>query len=173
MNPCYPENDTAENRLKRTLFIVEATSFEQQMLWRDHSIESRHSQFPLAGGARMKWEQINPGWLVTVGHLGTMKGKGKFKKRPVCISVSWSRIDGYLVMFYYQCSQVTDSVQTEKWLEENFKGKHDGGTRRAQCDAMNFGHCLRAIREANQCQVPLPAGSVREKLGTKGRARRG
>lgn len=30
-NPCYPENDTAENRLKKTVFVVEATSFEQHV----------------------------------------------------------------------------------------------------------------------------------------------
>lgn len=145
INPCWPDEDTAENRLKKTLFIVEATSFEQHALWRDHAKENNLNPSP--GYAKYTWEQVNPGWLVTVGHLGTAKGKGENKKRPVCINVSWNRIDGHLVMFYDQCSQVADSVQTEKWLDENFKGKYDSRTRRAQCDAMNFGHCLSAIRE--------------------------
>lgn len=52
-------------------------------------------------------------------------------------------------MFYDQCSQVTDSLQTEKWLEKHFKGMWDNGLRRAYTDAMNFSHALAGINEAN------------------------
>ena len=41
-------------------------------------------------------------------------------KRPVAISVSWARIEGHLVMFWYACSQVTDSVQIDAWLAAMF-----------------------------------------------------
>lgn len=120
--------DTAESRLAETLFIVEATSFEQFSLW-----EKYHDEY--------KWEQINGGWIVTVGTLDD---------RPCCISTFWARINGQLVMFYYQCSQVTDSLQTDEWLEKNFNGMWDNGHRRARTDAMNFHHCLHAIREKNK-----------------------
>lgn len=33
--------DSAENRLKKTLFVVEATSFERFELWCDHAKESK------------------------------------------------------------------------------------------------------------------------------------
>lgn len=68
------------------------------------------------------------------------------------ISVSWNRIEGRLVMFWYQCSQVTDSLQSEAWLEKHFDGKYDNGHRRASCDAQNFAHCIHAIRDANRIQ---------------------
>jgi hypothetical protein len=35
----------------------------------------------------------------------------------------------------------------EKWFEKNFPQRYDNGTRPAQCDAMNFGHCLSAVKE--------------------------
>lgn len=131
------ENNTAENRLKRTFFIVEANSFEVMSLWRDHAKQSdRANKF-----SKQDWEQMPDGWPVTVGKLG---------KRPCCIDVRWFKIDGYLVMFYDQCSQVSDSIQTEKWLSKHFKGTYDSGTRRAWTDAMNFGHCLHAIKEQKE-----------------------
>jgi len=136
----YIENDSAENRLKRTLFVVEATSFEQFCLWEQHSNQSqscrdRHPQ---------TWEQMNPGWLINVGEID---------KRPCCISVSWYKIDGQMIMFWYSCSQVTDSVAAEKWIIDHWDGKWDGGTRRAWTDAQNFHHCLEAIRDANKSFV--------------------
>lgn len=126
-------NLTAEQLLKNTVFIVEATSFEQHCLWAQHSTDGpNYPDYP-----KVKWEQMY-GWLIQVGKVG---------KRPVCISTSWVKLDGLLVMFWYNCSQITDSLQSEQWLEENFKGRYDNGTRPARIDAQNFGHCLSAIRE--------------------------
>jgi hypothetical protein len=119
--------NTAESRLKETMFIVEATSFERHMLW-----ETNHT--------KVKWEQIYDGWLVTVG---------KLDDRPCCIDTSWARINGQLVMFYEQCSQVTDCLQTDAWLDDHFNGTWDNGHRRARTDAQNFHLCLNAIRDAN------------------------
>ncbi len=133
--------DTAESRLARTLFVVEATSFEQLALWRE---SAHNSDQRMPRQKPLKWEQVNPGWLVTVGQVN---------RRPNCISVSWYRIEGQLIMFWYRCSQVTDSRQVDKWLAANFKGKYDKGMRDAYCDAMNFGHCLSAITEANRESV--------------------
>lgn len=127
--------DTAENRLKKTFFIVEATHTEQFLLWQDWCEKSQHPRW-----GKLKWEQVSPGWIVTVGKIG---------KRPCCISVSWNRIEGRLVMFWYQCSQVTDYTKAEAWLNEHFKGTYDGGTHRASGDAGNFSNCIRAIKDAN------------------------
>lgn len=136
--------DTAESRLAQTLFIVEADSYAYHSLWADHAEHSLWTSFDVRENRRSHkartWEQINPGWLIEVGKLGRM---------PCCISVSWARIDGHLVMFWYECSQVTDSRKAEAWLAERFKGTYDGGHRRASCDASNFVHCLSAIDEAN------------------------
>lgn len=119
--------ETAESRLAETMFIVEATSFEQHMLW-----EMNHK--------KLKWEQVSQGWLVTVG---------KLDDRPCCITTSWARIDGQLVMFYEQCSQVTDCLQTYEWIHKHFNGTWDNGRRVASTDANNFHLCLDAVREKN------------------------
>jgi hypothetical protein len=125
--------DTVENRLTKTFFVVEATDAEQFFLWKEWSNQSDKRCIPDG----VVWEQVNPGWLITVGKLG---------KRPCCISVSWVRINGKLVMFWYQCSQVTDSLQAEAWIEKHFKRTYDGG-RPSTTDAMNFAHCIHAIRD--------------------------
>lgn len=122
--------NTAESRLKKTLFIVEATSFEMHMLWERHVYKNPNP---------LKWEQMD-GWLVTVGHL---------KKRPCCISVFWVKIDNQLIMFWYPTSQFVDHLMIDKWLGEHFCGKWDNQRRRAECDANNFYHCISAIKEKN------------------------
>lgn len=132
-------NDTAESRLKKTLFIVEATSNEVQGFWRDHAKENTFNPNPHYT-AKVTWEQMD-GWLVTVGH---------YTKRPVCISVMFNKLDGHIIMFWEPTSQLVDHKMIDKWLEKNFTGTYDKGYRRASCDASNFGHCLSAIRDANK-----------------------
>jgi hypothetical protein len=119
--------NTAEERLKKTLFIVEANSFEQFILW-----EKNHE--------KVKWIQIMDGWLINVGEVNG---------RKCCLSVSWANIDNQLVMFYYPTSSIVDWRLIDEWLAQNFSGKWDNNTRNADCDAQNFHLCLQAIKEAN------------------------
>ncbi len=129
-------DETAESRLAKTLFVVEATSFESHCLWAQTATDSNCRCF-----APRRWEQVHPGWLVTVGELDS---------RPICVSMCWNRIDGQFVMFWEATSQVVDTVQIEKWLSQHFKGKWDSGTREATTNAANFHHCLNAIDDANK-----------------------
>ena len=117
---------SAEERLKKTFFLVEANSFETLTLWVNH-----------AKDGAMAWDQGH-GFAVTVGNLDS---------RPVCVSMTWNMLDGRWVAFWNACSQVVDHVMVDAWLEENFKGTWDNGSRRASCDAMNFHHCLQALRQ--------------------------
>jgi hypothetical protein len=145
----FEHPDTAETRLAKSIFLVEADSFAQHQLWAQHSGQSLYPNWDTRKNQRayepLKWEQVGNGWIVTTG----TSGRGK-KARPINISLNWAWIEGQLVTFWYACSQVVDHVVVEKWLKENFKAKYDNGTRSATCDAMNFGHCLSAIREANK-----------------------
>jgi hypothetical protein len=77
------------------------------------------------------------GWMIRLGTLDN---------RPITMSVSFVKLDGKIVMFWYQCSQVTDSVLAEKWIEDHFKGKWDNGHRDATTNADNFHHCVHAIQ---------------------------
>ncbi len=143
------QDDNAENRLKSTFFVVEATSFEQFCCWQNYANTSSH---PLNKEKTLNWNQYKggSGWLITVG---------KLNKMPCCISVTWCVIEGQLIMFWYNCSQVTDSRKSEKWLNKHFKGKYDSDTRRAECDANNFTHCISAIREANKKKLLIEVNS--------------
>lgn len=134
VRPMRDDSTTAEERLKKTLFIVEATSFEQHTLWGRFAKDSRdrpgYVEHPVA------WEQINPGWNVDVGS-------------KTHVSMSWARIDGHLICFYEPVSQVVDNKAVEDWFKKHFKGRWDSGTRRATTNASNFHHALHAVREAN------------------------
>lgn len=119
-------------RFKETFFLVEASSFERQCLWkRRHDLTS--------------WEDQNSGYMGQIGILA---------RRPVVISVFWARINGRLVGFWESTSQVVDHEMIEKWFEKNCAPpKWDNGTRRARCDAMNFHFCMHAIQEANEAEL--------------------
>lgn len=125
--------ETAESRLSKTLFIVEATSFEQHSIWE----KNRDGRF----ASHFEWQHIPDGWLVEVGEINS---------KPCCISVSWAKIEGYLVMFYHPTSRMVDWQMIEAWISESFQGKWDSGTRKAKTDAQNFHHCVDAINERKQ-----------------------
>lgn len=129
----HDEGDTAESRLKETLFCVEATSFERFTLWSRWCAESQEQWKPLFE----KWEQLG-GWLVTVGELDD---------RPVCVSMDWVRMDGHLIMFWKAVSQVVDQLQVEAWFTEHFDRAWGGG-RQSMTDASNFHFAVAAIDEA-------------------------
>lgn len=124
--------NTAESRLAKTLFIVEANSFEQQTLW------ERHAKSTMSRG-NFAWEQMD-GWLVTVG---------KLHGRSICISTYWIKIEGRLIMFWHPTSALVDHKMIDNWPDEHFHGTYDKGLRRASCDANNFHCCLSAIKERN------------------------
>lgn len=114
----------SDKKLKETKFVVEATSFEQQVLWERYSAESmyktKHSVY--------NWEQINSGYMITVGHVN---------KWPVNISCNWAKINGVLVMFYCDVSRMVDHGMIKQWLADNCNPKHDDG-RHSHVDAANF-----------------------------------
>lgn len=135
---------SVEQLLDKATFIVEASSFEQLMLWQQHArgsifsvVDKNHN----LAFEQLSWEQSGGGSLVTVGY---------HCRQPVCISLSWCRIDGQIIMFWEPTSRVVNHEMIEKWLKEHFTRKYDQGTRWASCDANNFGHCLSAIKEANR-----------------------
>ncbi|MFZ2048766.1 MAG: hypothetical protein WAV25_00465 [Minisyncoccia bacterium] len=118
-------------RFKETFFLVEATHFERMCLGKRDEWEG--------------WEEQSSGYICQVGTLA---------RRPVTVGVSWARIKGKLVGFWEAESQVVDYAMIEKWLDKYWSPpKWDGGTRNARCNAMNFHHCIHAIREANEAEL--------------------
>lgn len=131
-------SDIIIERLKRSVFLVEANSFEQLTLWQQHAIGSPHQKH--FNFTPLRWEQMD-GYAVNVGKIG---------KRELWVTLTWNRLNGCLVCFYDESSQLRDLVQTKAWFDKYFKTRSFIGSRAAQCDAMNFGHCISAIKEHNR-----------------------
>ena len=127
------EESIAE-RLSEAIFLIEATSYEQLSLWREHS----HESDTVLDRDLTWWEQVNPGHGFKVGELAGM---------PVVISLSYNRINDKLVAFWEPTSQVVDYRIIAKWFEDNFHGTWDNGRRRATTNAMNFGHVVEETRK--------------------------
>ncbi len=143
------ENDTAENRLKETFFVVRATDHEVFSFWQDYAENSpvrrallppsRYQvQYPV-----FSWEQLN-GWAIHVEDFGGM---------PCYISMTWVRIAGRLIAFYHGCSMVRHYDMEEKWVSDHFKGRYESGSRYAWCDSSRFHHCVGAIEDANRTSL--------------------
>jgi len=132
----YRELNTAEKCLAETAHLIrDADSFASNELWKEWSHESRKLGFSQEGRYSpraehlFEWVQCH-GWWTTIGHI---------QKRPVCFSLMWNLLDGYLVCFSEGCSQLVDYEMFEKWVK-----KHYGGP---STDAMNFGNAASDLRD--------------------------
>lgn len=125
-------------RIAGTKFVVEATSCEVQMLWERHSIDA---MFARPETNRYKFEQLNPGFIETIGHLDN---------RQVNVEMFWHRINGVLVMYVNSVSQVVDHKMIEEWLKKKCSPRWCGGSRLAHTDASNFHHVLDYVRNPDQ-----------------------
>jgi hypothetical protein len=124
--------ESAEENLKDTFFLVEADDFAKLRLWSEN-----HNR------AEIKWEEGGCGYLVTVGHLN---------KRPVAITVTWDFINEKKICFWEATSELVDHKMIKEWLARHFTGRWDNDTRPATTNAMNFHHCLHAIQESKKKQ---------------------
>lgn len=126
--------------MRETFFLVEATSFERQVLWERNSIQALDGKVELLTASehrhRVAWEQLNPGYHATVGQVDG---------RPVCVCVFFNRVGGRIVAFHETTSEVVDHAQVEAWLRKEFpSSRRDSGM---WCDAGNFHLCLHAIEK--------------------------
>ena len=129
---------------RETVFMVEATGFERHALWLDWADDFTAQNYGRPWKSRVSWNQESLGSCETIGTVKELR----VRRRPICVSVTWAIILGKRVAFYEATSQIVDYVVVEKWVESKRVPRWDRGTRAAQCDAMNFHHCLDALREA-------------------------
>lgn len=123
MSTHYADNIAA------TRYIVEASDTEQLFLW----VENRDRA--MSGKTAVAWESDSLGYSETIGHV---------KKLPVVLHLRWAKLDGVLVMFYEPVSRMVDWELIEKWLKQHCWPQH--GTMPARCNAMNFAHCICAVK---------------------------
>ncbi len=122
---------------KDVVFTVEATHFEQYSLW---MIYHNHD----VGFGKVGWVEGDRGHGVSIGRIS---------RRPVVVSLNYAWIDGHRVCFYYGCSQLVDHEMVDEWMEARTDHIVTPDRRPATCDAMNFGHCLQAIKALNARKV--------------------
>jgi len=127
------------DRLEKTFFIIEATSFEQHTLWQNHHYYPTLSlDYRGFREESVSWDSLS-GIIITIGHLG---------EKLVAISLSWVMVNGVPVLFWCPSSKVVCYDLIEKWFSENCVPERWGnGTRRSYTDANNFSHCRIAIKE--------------------------
>jgi hypothetical protein len=113
-----------DERITKTVFVVEATDFERHTLW-----QKWHE--------KVDWQEVGSGCIREIGQLDS---------RPVCVGMNWACIHGQLVCFCCPSSEVVDYKMVEKWRDGAFRATWSGGA--ARCDAWNFHHCLVACKEA-------------------------
>ncbi|MFA6199260.1 MAG: hypothetical protein WC679_02475 [Bacteroidales bacterium] len=93
-----------DDLMKKTMFAVEANSFEEHCLWDKYN-------------SKLKWGEFTS---------GTMKTFYSESGRPICVSLCWAYINDFLVLFYFPTSELVDWVIINEWLESlNFKYKTD------------------------------------------------
>ena len=123
-------NEEDKKLFEDVFFLVEATDAERFFLWKEND-ESK----------RVSWEDIMRGYSIQIGTLD---------KRPVMVTIFYAMLNGKKIMFYEGTSQVVDHKMIELWIQHFSLNniRWDNGTRWAHCNAMNFHHCLEAIKES-------------------------
>jgi len=124
------DKNPIDPRFAKTMYLVEATNFEKMSLW-----ERWHEE--------IKWEEDSSGILLQVGEIGD---------RPVCTCMSWVKINGHYVLFHESTSEIVDYKQVREWFKKHCDPKLGKSDRTAKTDAMNFSHCIHAIRQLGEAK---------------------
>jgi hypothetical protein len=122
--------------------VVEANSFECQMLWEENQRLSKRT-----------WKSSGAGLMEVVGSLADM---------PVCISLFTAEVAAQKILFLDPTSQVVDHRMIDEWLEKTLPlsaRREDGRVNRA--NAQNFHNIFRR-------PLPAPPATPTEALGATG-----
>ena len=119
-------NNKQENKLKESVFFVEATSNEIHNLWREY---------------KNVWSQDAEGFSQIIGYID--------KKKTMCVNVcfTFNFIKEKRVCFYQAISRYVDHNMVENFIKKNYPVKYDNGSRVAMTNADNFHHVINAIDE--------------------------
>jgi hypothetical protein len=123
----FTEKDL-DKRFMETEYVVAASGFEKLALWNENREKYKWIE---------DWKQDSPGLLLEVGRFGGL---------PVTVCFFWDFLDGHRVMFYESTSLVTHQGIVEQWLKK-YCNPYTMEPRRAHCNAMNFSHCIHALKD--------------------------
>lgn len=120
----YPD---LPSRVKAGEFFVEATHFEQHLLWKEYVHIGKNEY-------TKSWEQDTSGNSMTIGEIDG---------RPICLSCATAIIGGVNVVFWEMTSQLCDFVMAEKWLTDHSEVYRNKDRR---TNGMNFSHLFGLIQ---------------------------
>jgi hypothetical protein len=148
-------NPEDKKLFKDVVFLVDASYTEHFFLWKENFHELTRQYY-----AVKTWEDEGMGHSINIGEIN---------KRPVCVTLFYTEINGHRVMFYEGTSQVVDHKMIERWLQHwTLKTiRWDNGHRWAHSDAMNFHHCIDAIQELNDRARMTAIKELENKHGKK------
>jgi hypothetical protein len=109
-----------------TRHLVEADDFSRRALWEGWVCDD----YPRKGKP-LVWEQQNPGVLTTIGHVNGL---------PVCVCLTWAKIEGAMVCFYDVTSRMVDWSMVDEWRAKTFPNV-------PKVDAANFHNFVIRARE--------------------------
>jgi len=92
-----------EMKFSEAFAVIEANDSEKNRCWADWSEDAT-----VTPKKPVKWEQQ---LIVHMIHVGT------FGKMPINMSVTFAKIDGRVVVFWYGCSMVTHSQMYDDFIE--------------------------------------------------------
>jgi len=118
--------ESNEDKLKSTVFFIEADSFSKHVLWKDNH-------------KNCDWKEDTSGFHTKIGHIG------KGNKRPVTVMFFFAKIYDQRICFYNATSRFVDHDMVEEYIKENWPVRYNNGSW-AMCDAENFhlatNHCM-------------------------------
>ncbi len=97
-----------EEKLRTSVFFVEATSFEQRALWKEFRTE---------GYGNDCWEQDGSGFTQIIGYVGCSE------KMPVNVAFSFAILFGSRICFFETISRYCDKESVRAYIRENYSGK--------------------------------------------------
>lgn len=123
-----PFSEEDKEKFKDVVFVIEATDFERFALWQMNDTSTEKYRIK-------SWESISDGWLCTIGHVDEM---------PVTVSLTYAKLNGHKVAFYYAASMIVDYNMVREWIA-HYTGHLQFEGRVCHTDANNFGHCYRRV----------------------------
>lgn len=112
-----------DSLLLNVKYLVEADMYASHALWEENQAEFD----PLRA---MSWEQVGPCTSIVVGEI---------LREEIRLSFRYFYLDGHLVSFWYCDSMVRHIGMIRDWFDENVGC--------GRCDASNFEHCIRYIKD--------------------------
>jgi hypothetical protein len=111
MNKTYDlhPGSTLAKHLSESVFAVEASIYEQHLLWQQFALEADHLS-RLKGASdvhRIQWKSHLTGEGKTIGMVAG---------RPISLMFSWDTLRGKKIVFWWATSELVDHKMANDWL---------------------------------------------------------